>query len=59
MNSTLELFLNRNNKALALLGKLREFLEQGSALGVNIDPTLLSKLEHASQNLANENLRLL
>ncbi|RVU29905.1 labile enterotoxin output A [Pseudomonas syringae pv. syringae] len=58
MNSTLELFLNRNNKALALLGKLREFLEQGSALGVNIDPTLLSKLEHASQNLANERLKI-
>lgn len=58
MNSTLELFLNRNNKALALLGKLREFLEQGSALGVNIDPTLLSKLEHASQNLANEKLKI-
>ncbi|MBI6819198.1 LeoA/HP0731 family dynamin-like GTPase [Pseudomonas syringae] len=58
MNSTLELFLNRNNKALALLGKLREFLEQGSVLGVNIDPTLLSKLEHASQNLANEKLKI-
>lgn len=58
MNSTLELFLNRNNKALALLGKLREFLEQGSALGVNIDPTLLSKLEHASQSLANEKLKI-
>jgi GTP-binding protein EngB required for normal cell division len=58
MNSTLELFLNQNNKALALLGKLRVFLEQGSALGVNIDPTLLSKLEHASQNLANEKLKI-
>ncbi|WP_239987916.1 LeoA/HP0731 family dynamin-like GTPase [Pseudomonas syringae] len=54
----MELFLNRNNKALALLGKLREFLEQGSVLGVNIDPTLLSKLEHASQNLANEKLKI-
>ncbi|RMO83340.1 LeoA/HP0731 family dynamin-like GTPase [Pseudomonas syringae group genomosp. 3] len=58
MNSTLELFLNQNNKALALLGKLQVFLEQGLALGVNIDPTLLSKLEHASQNLANEKLKI-
>ncbi|SDW19838.1 GTPase SAR1 family protein [Pseudomonas syringae] len=58
MNSTLELFLNQNNKALALLGKLRVFLEQGLALGVNIDPTLLSKLEHASQNLADEKLKI-
>jgi GTP-binding protein EngB required for normal cell division len=58
MNSTLELFLNQNNKALALLDKLRVFLEQGAALGVNIDPTLLSKLEHASQNLANDKLKI-
>jgi GTP-binding protein EngB required for normal cell division len=58
MNSTLELFLNQNNKALALLDKLRVFLQQGSALGVNIDPTLLSKLEHASQNLANDKLKI-
>ena len=58
MNSTLELFLNQNNKALALLDKLRAFLEQGAALGVNIDPTLLSKLEHASQNLAKDKLKI-
>jgi GTP-binding protein EngB required for normal cell division len=58
MNSTLELFLNQNNKALALLDKLLVFLEQGAALGVNIDPTLLSKLEHASQNLANDKLKI-
>lgn len=58
MNSTLELFLNQNNKALALLDKLRVFLEKGAALGVNIDPTLLSKLEHASQNLANDKLKI-
>lgn len=58
MNSTLELFLNQNNKALALLDKLRVFLEQGAALGVNIDPTLLNKLEHASQNLANDKLKI-
>ena len=58
MNSTLELFLNQNNKALGLLDKLRVFLEQGVALGVNIDPTLLSKLEHASQNLANDKLKI-
>lgn len=58
MNSTLELFLNQNNKALALLDKLRVFLEKGAALGVNIDPTLLSKLEHASQSLANDKLKI-
>ncbi|RVD77083.1 LeoA/HP0731 family dynamin-like GTPase [Pseudomonas koreensis] len=58
MNSTLELFLNQNNKALALLDKLRVFLEKGAALGVNIDPTLLSKLEHASQNLSNDKLKI-
>lgn len=58
MNSTLERFQNQNNKALALLEKLRVFLEKGVALGVNIDPTLLSKLAHASQNLANDKLKI-
>ncbi|NWB97137.1 50S ribosome-binding GTPase [Pseudomonas gingeri] len=58
MNSTLDLFQNQNNKALALLGKLQAFLKQGAALGINIDPTLLSKLAHASQNLANDKLKI-
>ncbi|UVM39522.1 50S ribosome-binding GTPase [Pseudomonas sp. B21-017] len=58
MNSTLELFQNQNNKALALLDKLLAFLKQGAALGVNIDPTLLSKLAHSSQNLANDKLKI-
>lgn len=58
MNSTLELFQHQNNKALALLDKLRAFLEQGVALGINIDPSLLSKLEHAGQNLANDKLKI-
>lgn len=58
MNSTLELFQNQNNKALALLDKLQIFLKKGAALGVNIDPTLLRKLTHASQNLANDKLKI-
>lgn len=58
MHSTLESFQHQNNQALALLGKLQAFLEQGAALGVNIDPSLLSKLEHASQNLATEKLKI-
>lgn len=58
MNSTLELFQNQNNKALALLDKLLAFLRQGEELGVNIDPSLLSKLAHASQNLVNEKLKI-
>lgn len=58
MHSTLESFQYQNNHALALLGKLQAFLKQGAALGVNIDPSLLSKLEHASQNLATEKLKI-
>jgi len=58
MNSTLELFQNQHNQALKLLDKLRGFLGQGAALGVNIDPSLLSKLEHASQNLADDKLKI-
>ncbi len=58
MKSTLELFLNQNTKAIALLDKLRAFLEQGASLGVNIDPSLLGKLEQAGRNLANEKLKI-
>ncbi|OKB67192.1 labile enterotoxin output A [Serratia marcescens] len=58
MKSTLELFLNQNTKAMALLGKLRTFLEQGFALGVNIDPSLLGKLEHMCESFAGEKLKI-
>jgi GTP-binding protein EngB required for normal cell division len=58
LKSTLELFLNQNTKAIALLDKLRAFLEQGASLGVNIDPSLLGKLEQAGRNLVNEKLKI-
>ncbi|MDO6406513.1 LeoA/HP0731 family dynamin-like GTPase [Pantoea phytobeneficialis] len=58
MKSTLDLFLSQNSKAVALLGKLRTFLEQGIALGVNIDPSLFGKLEHVGEHLADGKLKI-
>lgn len=58
MQSTLELFLNQNTKAVALLSKLAVFLEQGLALGVNIDSSLLEKLKHVRENVADGKLRI-
>lgn len=58
MKSTLDLFLSQNSKAVALLGKLRTFLEQGISLGVNIDPSLFSKLEHVGEHLADGKLKI-
>ncbi|HHT1704241.1 TPA: LeoA/HP0731 family dynamin-like GTPase [Citrobacter freundii] len=37
---------------------LHTFLEQGLALGVNIDPSLLNKLEHVGENLTGEKLKI-
>ncbi|QWC67500.1 LeoA/HP0731 family dynamin-like GTPase [Enterobacter mori] len=58
MKPTLELFRSQNTKAMALLDKLRAFLEQGIALGVNIDPSLLAKLENVSERLVGEKLKI-
>jgi GTP-binding protein EngB required for normal cell division len=58
MDATLEQFQNQHATALSLLGKLKKFLEHGLKLGVAIDPTLLVKLEHASEQLNSHQLKI-
>jgi GTP-binding protein EngB required for normal cell division len=58
MESTFEQFQAQQASALDLLGKLERFLDQGAELGVPIDPSLLSKLRHASDHLANDKLKI-
>lgn len=58
MESTLELFQAKQAHALSLLGKLEQFIQQGSDLGVPIDPSLSAKLIHASQTLSNGKLKI-
>lgn len=58
MNSTLEQFQHQHADALSLLGKLQKFLDHGLKLGVAIDPTLLVKLAHASEQLGNQQLKI-
>jgi len=58
MQSTLEIFLNQKTNAVTLLEKLRTFLEQGLALGVNIDPSLVKKLELQVGDIAGGKLKI-
>ncbi|KJV35678.1 LeoA/HP0731 family dynamin-like GTPase [Luteibacter yeojuensis] len=58
MESTLELFQAKQAHALDLLGKLEQFIRQGSDLGVPIDPSLSAKLDHASQTLSDSKLKI-
>lgn len=58
MDSTLEQFQNQHATALSLLGKLKKFLDQGLKLGVAIDPKLLAKLAHASEQLNSHHLKI-
>ncbi len=58
MNKTLEAFNTQKSGALELLVRLKEFLRQGSELGVEIDPNLTNKLNKAIQNLDGEKLKV-
>lgn len=58
MESTLELFQAKQAHALDLLGKLEQFIRQGSDLGVPVDPSLFAKLVHTSQTLSEGKLKI-
>lgn len=58
MDTTLELFQTQQAAALDIISRLESFLRQGINLGVSIDPSLLSKLSHASQHLVTDKLKI-
>lgn len=58
MDSTIKQFQTQHTNAQRLLDKLQDFLAQGSALGVNIDPSLPRKLAEASQELGTGKLKV-
>jgi GTP-binding protein EngB required for normal cell division len=58
MNKTLETFNAQKSGAIELLMRLKEFLRQGSELGVEIDHSITTKLEKAIQDLDGEKLKV-
>lgn len=58
MNKTLETFNAQKTGAIELLIRLQKFLRQGNELGVDIDPSVTTKLEKAIQDLDGEKLKV-
>lgn len=58
MENTLTYFNEKQVQILNLLKRLLCFLQQGSDIGVSIDPTLIKKLENNITHIADEKLKV-
>lgn len=58
MEKTLDTFKTQQARALELLARLRQFLQQGTDAGVVIDPALDVKLQTAIDSTSGEKLRV-
>jgi GTP-binding protein EngB required for normal cell division len=58
MENTLDTFKAQQSHTQQLLEKLQQFLKLGEAAGVEIDPVLNSKLQHAIDSIAGEKLKV-
>lgn len=58
MNDTLNIFNAQKTHVLELLQKLEAFLQQGTQVGVPVDPALSRKLQNAIANLTGEKLKV-
>jgi GTP-binding protein EngB required for normal cell division len=58
MENTLDTFKAQQAQALALLGKLQNFLGQGAQAGVPVDLALNSKLQNAISSVSDEKLKV-
>jgi GTP-binding protein EngB required for normal cell division len=58
MEATLHTFNTQKNSTLNILKQLHAFLLQGEGLGVNIDSSLVNKLDTAIKSLSDENLKI-
>lgn len=58
MNDTLNTFNAQKTHVLELLQKLEVFLQQGTQVGVPVDPALSRKLQNAITNLTGEKLKV-
>lgn len=58
MNTTLEKFKSQQERATALLTKVKEFLEQGQKVGVPIEDSLVDKVERAIREADGGRLKI-
>ena len=58
MEATLHTFNTQKNSTLNILNQLHAFLLQGEGVGVNIDSSLVNKLDTAIKSLSDENLKI-
>ncbi|MDD4855549.1 MAG: 50S ribosome-binding GTPase [Sulfuricurvum sp.] len=58
MNQTLDEFKKQQNGAMEILNKLKDFLEVGEKIGVEIDGSLKSKLFNALNEIATTKLKV-
>ena len=58
METTLNTFNSQKDSTLNILNQLHSFLLQGEGLGINIEPSLVNKLDTAIKSLSDENLKI-
>ncbi len=58
MEATLNTFNTQKDSTLNILNQLHAFLLQGEGLGINIDSSLVNKLDTAIKSLSDENLKI-
>ena len=58
METTLSAFKAQQSQASDVLGKLIQFLERGSALGITLEPSLIDKLVAVRDGIAGEKLKV-
>ena len=58
MEATLKTFNTQKESTLNILNQLHAFLLQGEGLGINIDSSLVNKLDTAIKSLSDDNLKL-
>lgn len=58
MEKTLDAFKSQQSGAIGILSKLREFLLQGEAIGIEIDPKLKEKLVASIDSATGEKLKV-
>ena len=58
METTLKTFNTQKESTLNILNQLHAFLLQGEGLGINIDPSLVNKLDTAIKSLSDDNLKI-
>lgn len=58
MEATINTFNTQKDSTLNILNQLHDFLLQGEELGINIDSSLVNKLDTAIKSLSDENLKI-